>query len=297
MKQNLVTVVIPTTAEKSREKQIKRAINSVRSSSVDPIRIIVVVNGDRFDEVNCLWLKSQSDISYEYLSKPSLPNAILHARGMVKTPFFATLDDDDEYLPGAIDMRLSVINESPDIDMVVTNGFIQKDGKKEMFISCIENAALMPLTSLFEATWLCSNNALYRSSSISVNYFKHYHPYAEWTWLAYQIAFDDKKIAVLNQPTFCCYDTPGSLSKSQQYKDAYFSLFQRMLDKNPPQKIKNLIRRKVSAAYHDRSDNELNAGNYKNALLFHTKSLLLPGGMRYLLYSRKFFKLKRSRYL
>ena len=152
MEQYFVTVIIPTTAEKLREKGIKRAVNSVRNSSDDPIRIIVVVNGDRFDEGICLWLKSQTDISYEYLSKPSLPDAILHGRSLVETPFFATLDDDDEYLPGAIDMRLSVINESPDIDLVVTNGFIYRNDKEEVFSSCLENAALMPLISIFESS-------------------------------------------------------------------------------------------------------------------------------------------------
>ena len=118
-----VSVIVATMATLNRAHLLKRAIESIRHSSTIPVKIIVVVNGSRHDIGLCRWLKDQADIHFEYLAAPSLPLALLKGRELVATEFFATLDDDDEYLGHAIDDRMRLIEAHSDIDLVVTNGY------------------------------------------------------------------------------------------------------------------------------------------------------------------------------
>lgn len=104
-----VTVIIPTMAEASRNNQIKNAVASIRKSSCKPIIIIVVVNGARFDESVLSWLKIQNDITVEYTLTSASPNAVHLGRSLVKTKYFSTLDDDDEYLPFCTDKKKEVL--------------------------------------------------------------------------------------------------------------------------------------------------------------------------------------------
>ncbi len=58
-----------------------------------------------------------------------------------------------------------------------------------------------------------------------------------------------------------------------------------MLKRQPPKHIERLIRRKMSAAWHDQAQHALARGQRADALLAHVRSLLLPDGKRYLGYS------------
>lgn len=282
-----VTVIIPTVAEKSREDEIKRCIESVRNSSSSKINIITVVNGNRYDEAVCGWLKAQSDISVEFLEKGSAPNAVSYGRSLVDTPFFSTLDDDDEYLEGSTDAKLAVLEADSSADLVVTNGFLHLEGKDILFYSNMENVANEPLESLFVENWLNSGNALYRSDTVGVKFFKNYHPFGEWTWLAFQLLMAGKSLASVDFPTFRLYDTAESLSKTDAYNMAYFALFKRMLAANPPVLIKKVVGQKIGAAYHTEASRNLAAGKKFKAIKNHFSSLFYPGGFHYLLFGRK----------
>jgi hypothetical protein len=58
---------------------------------------------------------------------PSAPNAVKRGREFIKTPFFSTLDDDDEYLPGSTDLKLAVLKSNPKLDLIVTNGYRRRN--------------------------------------------------------------------------------------------------------------------------------------------------------------------------
>ena len=182
-----VTVIIPTMATIERAELLKRAIRSIRVSSVSPILILAVVNGDRKDQGTCEWLQSQADIQFEYNATPSAPAAVCRGRELVQTEYFSTLDDDDEYLGLATDEKLKTMTLDVATDIVVTNGFRHKNGMDTMFYDNMDAIKSDPLASLMKGTWLHNCNALYRTASVETEYFQDSHPYGEWTWLAFKL--------------------------------------------------------------------------------------------------------------
>ncbi len=282
-----VSVIIPTLAEQRRFERLQRCIASIRDSSVKHCTIIAVVNGSRSSAEVVQWLRDQNDIRLIIEPTPSAPNAVRIGRNAVQTSFFSTLDDDDEYLPESTDRKLSALLSHPEADLLVTNGFNNWNGEDERFYTHLSRVTSDPLGTLFEANWLASCNALYRTERVPIAYFCDAHPFAEWTWLAYRLALDGKKIVTLDEPCFRYNCTPNSLSQSEVYTAAYPSLFKRMLDCKPPPQIRKLIQRRFSAVLHDRSAACLKSGDYRDALKAHMQSLLLPGGLRYLSYTRR----------
>lgn len=289
-----VTVIVPTTAELSRRVEIGRCIDSIRASSRQPVRIIVVVNGRRYDELVCAWLRAQPDVRYAYTALGSAPNAVWEGRRMVDTPYFSMIDDDDEYLPGATDLKLAALRAQPQADLVVTNAYRRFEGIDALLYRHLARVSGEPLAMLFEANWLTNGNALYRTDSVAPSYFADYQPYAEWTWLAFKLCLDGKQVATIDQPTFRVHVTGGSLSQSDAYFEFYLSLFQQMLAAGPPAPIVRLIRRHISCAQHDHSVRALGCGRWREALGWHWRSLRQPGGLQYLSYTRHFLRFPRT---
>ena len=273
-------------AAAERVESLKRAIRSIRLSSASPVKIIVVVNGDRSDAELMTWLRSEPDIHVHIQLVPSLPMAIQTGRSLVTTRFFSTLDDDDEYLAGSLDARLSELKRTPSADVLITNGYRRTDGKDSMCYRTLKFVPDNPLVALMEIPWLNSANALYRSSTIDIEYFQSSHPYAEWTWLAFNLATRNKRIVAIEQPTFRINDTAGSLSKSQQYELAYENLFKRMLAVCPHASVAKLLHAKLGRHYHYCANKQLLEGDRLGAMVWHLRSLMKPGGTRYLSFTR-----------
>lgn len=283
----LITVLIPTMASRQRAETLKRAIASIRKAATVPVKLVVVVNGDRHDPAACAWLLAQPDVHTEFVPQPSLANAVLHGRRLVTTPYFATLDDDDAFTEGGLDQRLAVMESAAQPDLVISNG-VRRDvnGQDSPCYDSLADVPGSPLAALFSRPWLNSGNALYRSQSIGIEYFEDPHAFAEWTWLAFKLGAAGMRIAVLETPTFVIYDTAGSLSKSEAYEKSFMPLYERMLALQPPADIVALIRRRMGSSWHDQSVLALRDGQRLKALRLHVRSLALPGGARYLSYSR-----------
>lgn len=292
MNSPVVTVIIPTTAEAKREMQIKRCIDSIRASSVDPVQILMVVNGARYDEAVCRWVKAQPDIQFEYVDMPSAPNAVLCGRRLVQTPYFTTLDDDDEFVALATDVKLQVLENDCEADLVVTNTTHIRGDQVATWYSRLSEVPADPLTSMFFQTWLNSGNALYRTSSIGVEYFEDWKPFAEWTWLAYKLAIAGKKVSVIDTGLNIINVTSGSLSQSTAYEKSYLTLFESMLNAGPPPHVATMIKWKISAYWHDRAERLLREQRRTRALMCHLRSLLQPGGLKYVSFSRHFLRAK-----
>lgn len=282
----LVTVIIPTIASKKKELLLKRAIDSIRCSSASSIQIIAVVNGPWADPGVCEWLHSMSDVQYERTAVGSLPKALLRGRELVTTPYFSFLDDDDEYLAGATDRKLAALENHPTATLVVSSGFRCIDEVDSPVMTQISAVLADPLRSLFDVNWLSSCNVLFRSASVHPEFFKDSHPYAEWTWLAYKLACSGAQIVAIDEPTFRIHDTPGSVSKSQSYHDAYQSLYLRMLHCKPPKSIISIIKARLGADWHDRSVRALARGDRRTAVVCHLRSMMLPTGFKYTSYTR-----------
>lgn len=285
----MVTIILPTLAEPNRKELIMRAVRSIRESSLERIQILVIVNGARFDPSVCTWLRQQPDIRVEQISQGSLPLAIFHGRKLVETEYFGFLDDDDEYLRGSTDRKLEALRGCPSSDLAISNGFRARKDEKEKFHPAISEVVGDPLKSLFRRNWLASCGGIFRSSTVRAELFTDLHPYAEWTWLAFQVSMHNLKILTLDEPGFVIYDTPGSLSKSADFRSSYFGLYRRMLLENPPKAVSGIIREKIGAAWHDCSVDALAKGQRFNAINYHVRSLFSRGGLRYLSYTRRLF--------
>lgn len=281
-----VTVIVPSTAQLSRKMEIRRCIQSIRASSRLPLHIMVVVNGQSYDPGICDWLKSQPDVQFVYVEPGSAPNAVLEGRKLVRTPYFSFLDDDDEYLPGATDLKRAELLEHPDADLVVTNAFRLCGTEETVLYSHLREVARQPLLGLFDGNWLHNGNALFRTATVATDYFMNYKPYAEWTWLAFKLTMAGKTVRTLEQPTFRVHVTPGSLSQSDAYLYHFLQLYDSMLAAQPPAMIQRIIRRRIGAALHDYSARALDQAHGVDALRYHLRSLRQPGGLRYLGYTR-----------
>lgn len=118
-----ITTIIPTLCEGVRRNALLRAIESVHQASEQATKILIVVNGQRFDQSLLNLLKSRNDIEVLQITEGSLTKAHLIGRKHVSTEYFSFLDDDDEYLVGALDIRLALFLNDCTLDVVVTNGF------------------------------------------------------------------------------------------------------------------------------------------------------------------------------
>ncbi len=172
-------------------------------------------------------------------------------------------------------------------DVVVGNYYQHCDNADSLRYDRLADVPADPLEALMRFNWLHNGNALFRSKAVGLQYFKDYHAFAEWTLVAYRLAMDHKKVAVLDIPVFRCYgETPGSLSKSDAYFASYIPLFKRMLAFSPPRHVARMIHRKMGAAYHDASVAAKQNGFYQEAWKHHWQSLIMNGGLRYLSYTR-----------
>lgn len=291
-----VTVIIPTTAEDKRFTSLKNAVSSIRKASSRSIGITVVVNGQRYSDIVVEWIKNQFDINYLYSDKGSAPHAQLIGRKSVKTDFFCFLDDDDEFLPSAIDIRLDKIKEIPGTGIVVTNGYTLKSGTKKLQYQNFEKLVNAGIDGLLTSNWLGSCNHLMKTSIVSSSFFDDYHPYYEWTWLAFKICKAQVISKAIDIPTFIYNDTENSASKSADYRRSFESLALKML-KNADNEIqRKIIKSKLSAHYHRLSEENLNENNYYMSIKLHAKSIGIEASFRYLAYTRhiitKFIKNK-----
>lgn len=281
-----VIVIVCTMAEAHRKASLLRALDSARAASAQPVHIIAVVNGQRRDPEVVQVLQAMEDVTLVSLPQASLPAARLAGRQAVTTPFYCCLDDDDELLPGSIDLRLAFLLADQAVDIMVGNGYVCRGGSDTVAYQHLDQVTAAPLHALFRENWLASCGAMFRTDSVGSGYFDDPLPYAEWTWLAFRLARDGKTVAVVDQPTFRIHDTVGSASKTPKYGDALETLHQKMLDSAPPADIARLIRQRIGAHLHMKAEKLWRSGQPRAAWAAHLRSLAHPGGLRYLPFSR-----------
>ncbi len=278
----LVTVIVPTLAEHRRRHAIERALASLRAATTLPeaLEIVVVVNGDRHDAAVLDWLAAQP-VRVVRVAEGSAPLAQLVGRRHVATPYFCFLDDDDEYLPGAIDTRLAALARAPSVDVVATNGWRCVAGQDALAFNRLWMVAADPLAALFDENWLASCGAMFRSDRVDATFFEDFHPFLEWTWLAFRITTAGRSVATVDEPTFRIHDTPGSASKSARYAAAERSLYERMLAATERSDIRGLLCDRIQNQWHMRSVESLRAGDMRGAWSDLRHVLAYPRPWRY----------------
>lgn len=283
----LVNVIIPTLAEARRADALWRAIDGVLKQTGVSAIPIVVVNGSRFDPNVLARLRELKDIRLQEEARGGLIYAMGVGRRLVEAPFFSFLDDDDEYLPHALETRVKAMRSDERIDAVISNGYRFDGSVRSVSASNLKMAASDPLGSLLENNWLTSCGGLYRTDRLSAEFFSDTTEFAEWTYLAFKLCLNHK-IAFVESPSYIIHDTAGSLSKSVNYSTALAGVMKRVLDLPLPPKARNSVGRKYGAALHDLSTHYLGTGQRYAAWKCHIRSLRQPGGLRFFLYGRRF---------
>lgn len=270
-----VTVIIPTTCESTREASLLRAIDGLLHHQSGNVRVLVVVNGNRFDASLLESLRARLDIEVCYLERGSLPAALSFGRSQVNTPYFGFLDDDDEYLPGAIPARLAVMQADPTIDCVATNGYRQSSTKRTLAIAHVERVQADPLDALNTACWLASCGGLFRASSIDQQFFDPELSHIEWTALAFKIAAA-RRVAFLDEPTFIIHKTPQSLSGSLRYKQGVAKSLDALKSLPLPPGPRAKLLRKIAAAHLVAADSYAAQGDTRHAWDHFRRSWRFP---------------------
>lgn len=282
-----ITIIIPTMCTAIRAESLHRAIASIQTAGPGITSIMVAANGPKISPELIAKLSQCPGLQVVRFEEGSSPQALARAVPLVKTDYFGFLDDDDELLPNALHQRLAKLQSQPEVDIVLSNGYLHNSQRDQDYLQYLDKVPNNPLTAFFVENWLPSCGALFRRASVDPTYFQSYHPYAEWSWLAFRLALDKKRFCILNEPTFRVYaDTPASLSKSPEYRKSYISLYQKMLAVAIPSNVRRIIQKRLSQAHHDVSSYALAEGKLGQCVRHHILSLKHPSGWIFFTYTR-----------
>lgn len=220
------------------------------------------------------------------LEEGSLPRALAFGRSYVATPYFGFLDDDDEYLPDALRVRLQPLEDDSTAAVCSTDGYHFIDGRDHIRGVISPETQQDPLRGLLGANWLASCSGLFRSDRVEESFFDGVTKYFEWTLLAYKLAAS-RRIVLLNTPTYRLYESSDSLSRSEAYLLAEPGFIEKIIALDLPQDVREALAKRVSRAHHAISSYHLRRGDIQSAWIAHLRSLGQPGGLRYLTYTLK----------
>jgi len=279
-----IDVIIPTMGTRARE--IERAIASVHGQTGVSATPLVVVNGDRFDPTLVTALERRSDLRVHRVDRPGVSNARWEGRRQVDAPFFAFLDDDDELLPEAMEIRLAGFSDSS-VDMVATNGYLESSDGREILYENFSQNPEDPALALLKNPWLASPGALFRTETITADDLADLPDYLENTMLAFRLSLT-RKIVRIDVPTFVIHtDARDRSSLTQRYREEVPKVLAIMETMTTRSDLKTRLRAKRSAALHECSVAAWRESRLIEAWRYHLRSLRIGGGWRYLGYSRR----------
>ncbi len=282
-----VEILMPTLCSAARRESIERAIASVLAQTGCVATPVLVINGNRFDPQFRLELEQRPGLRVHYLPEPDLFAARRFARRSVRTEFFGWLDDDDVYLPGALQSRLAPLLSDSTLDVVVSNGWIVEGEETRPLFDDADTVGRDPLAALMHANWLGAAGGLYRTASVSPDYFDASVRSLDMTFLALRLALE-RKLAFIAEPTFRKNRTPGSVSASVGWMLPAAGVLERMASLPVDAALRRAIRSKLSAAHHDISEHYRKQGETSLAWRHHLRSISVPSGLwRYGLYTRR----------
>jgi glycosyltransferase involved in cell wall biosynthesis len=279
------TVVIATAARPERAAALRRAIDSVCTQVPAP-EVVVVVNGNTFDAALVEALKADPRIRCDYRELGSYPAAQRRGRELVRTAFFCFLDDDDELLPDSIALRLDRMAAPDYPDVVVGAGLRSVAGGDRPYAERMPVDGQDIMLELLRENWLASPSALFRSEAVTIDFFDGKTKYFEWTLLGFRLVNAGRRFAVFDRPVFRVHNSEESLSKNPGGIVFAPVLLRQLLGLAASPTVRAELRTRLSSAHHACADHEWHQGHAALAWRHHLRSLVLPGGARYLLYTR-----------
>lgn len=285
-----IDVVVRTQADAARSRLLFRALDSIQNQQRVLARPVVVVNGSKVDPAVWGMLQQRKGILLHRVPEGSAGIAMAAGRQLVTAPYFAYLDDDDEFIANALAKPASWLDSHPECDVLITNGyFVAKDGSESELtdISAILRTC-NPSLSLIEHGWLLQGAFICRAATVPAKMFEAQWSNMEWTRLAFEICGQMKRVNFMNEPTMRYYDTPGSLSKQARHHEAELRLMGEVKsDARFDSETQRAAGHKYLRILHNLSATYLRQGQWRHAWSCHLKSLRWPYIFRYLAFSRK----------
>lgn len=290
---NGVSVIIPTTCIKSRERSLHRAVSSAFNQSINLLEVVLIVNGEQFDRNLFEQFKADSRLSFFYLPVGNVSQARYHGIILSKYDCFVFLDDDDELLPNTLKGRYDLLNSDENACLVVSNGYFF-DSEDHLLVddAFYSNILESNEASFLNKNWFASPSVLYGKSRIDVEMFNFDYKYFEMTYIFFKIIEKRYKLVFSMVPAYRCYaDTLLSASKSDDYMLAYPAMIRVVLNLDLSIETKKRLKRKYVVSLNVLSDYFIGKGKIWEAWIFYIRCLL-SGGFDYLLCFRKFLRLR-----
>jgi len=273
-----ISVIIPTRALAVRAALVRRAIDSVLAQEDVRAVPIVVVNGDEPDEALVASLRADRRVRTTTLAAADLPAAILAGRDLVDTPYFAELDDDDEYLPGALALRVRTLVERAESDVVVTNGIVRDSRGDSLHVEDTAAVHRDPLRALLAGNWLLPGTWLCHTARVDRALFAEMPPFRECTFLALRFA-TTCRMTFLDTPTLLHHlGTPRAESQSREYTLASLAATRRLLELELPPDVRAAFRASLSADCLDIARLHRCDGRMALAGAWYLRACVQPGG-------------------
>lgn len=281
----LVTVVIATDCTAQRASAIERALDSLRAQRGVRVQPLLIVNGQRYSPALLERLKADPWLRVHYVEQGGFANALGIGRSLISSEFFSFLDDDDEYLPDTLALRVGPLLQDPSVDVVVANGRRREGDHDVAVYQNLPRDMSEAMEQFLRQNWLASCGGLFRAASVGLDAFEGLVSYFEWTLIGLRLLLARKNLVFLDIPVFRIHPTPQSLSRSSAYEAAGCDFLDGLLLLALPAALRVRVKESLAVAYNTRSLVHLRSGELLSAWRWHLRTLVAPGGWRYLPYT------------
>ncbi|WP_070987419.1 glycosyltransferase [Halofilum ochraceum] len=276
-----VGVIVPTGAFAERAALIRRALASILSQEgVNAVPVVVVNGPNRCPEL-VRELGSDPRVRLIEIPQAGIPGALSAGRDAMQCEWFSSLDDDDLYLPDALATRVQALRARPECGAVVTNGYVRGHGVERLHVPDMQRVARDPLKALTEGNWLLPGSWMCRTESVGSGLFHRMPRMLECTYLALQLVLHCRP-CFLDRPTVVWNtDTPGSASKSRDYRIGHVEALEQLLQLPLPPDTRRWLMASRTSARHERADFHLREKALLQAWPWHIRTLTSRGGWRH----------------
>lgn len=282
-----VSIVMPTLALAERRSLIRRACDSALEQEDVAVTLIAVVNGPGRDEEVVEDLRSRDPVRVEVLEEPDLPASHLAGRRLVDTPWFGHMDDDDVLLPGALARRVGALRDDPESLVAVDNGIVRTADGDQPVMEDVDAVRRAPLEALTRGNWLLPGSWLARSEAVGPELIEGMPRHLECTYLAARFALAGP-IRFLERPGVVWHKHLWpSVSSGRHYKMGQSGALERILELDLPADVRRAFREQLRESRHVAAELHRQEGEVGRAWRSHLRSLVSPGGWRYLPYTWK----------
>ena len=281
-----VSVIIPTLGLRERAASLRAAINSAIEQHGVSTTVIVVLNGHKRDPKVERELRDNVRITLVVRDAGGIPAALAAGRAQVRTPWFATLDDDDLYLPGALLLRVQALEKRPECAAAFTNGYIRSEMNDVLHVKGNRRIGDDPVNAMLDGNWALPGSWLCRSAMVGGDVFEDMPNHLECTYFVLRVA-TEHPIVWIDAPTIIYnVGSPSADSQSRAFVLGQVRALRRIVQLDLPDDVRHAYRMRIASAYHSAAEHERSAGALLAACRWHIGSLLQPAGWRYAPFTR-----------